>query len=82
MVKSVYCAEWTDSLYTTEKMLCFVRISEKKTDFPLYCIKWLVFINVVESVYWRNGLIPYIQWIKFSVFMDIRTGSEFCFILH
>jgi hypothetical protein len=23
VVESVYCAEWTDSLYTTDKILCF-----------------------------------------------------------
>ena len=29
----------------------FVRISEQTATFALYCINWLVFITVVESVY-------------------------------
>ena len=31
--------------------MCFVRISEQTATFALYCIDWLVFITVVESVY-------------------------------
>ena len=31
--------------------MCFVRISEQTATFALYCIHWLVFITVVESVY-------------------------------
>jgi hypothetical protein len=30
---------------------CFVRISEQTATFVLYVINWLIFINVVESVY-------------------------------
>ena len=33
------------------EFMCFVLISEQKTTFALYCINWLVFITVVESVY-------------------------------
>ena len=29
----------------------FVRISEQRATFALYCINWLVFITVMESVY-------------------------------
>ena len=31
---------------------CFVRISEQTVTFALYVINWLVFITVVESVYY------------------------------
>jgi hypothetical protein len=31
--------------------MCFVRISEQTATFAFYCINWLVFITVVESVY-------------------------------
>ena len=31
--------------------MCFVRISEETATFALYCINWLVFITVMESVY-------------------------------
>ena len=31
--------------------MCSVRISEQTATFALYCIDWLVFITVVESVY-------------------------------
>ena len=31
--------------------MCFVRMSEQTATFALYCINWLVFITVVESVY-------------------------------
>ena len=31
--------------------MCFVRISEQTATFVLYCIKWLIFITVGESVY-------------------------------
>ena len=31
--------------------MCFVRISEQTATFALYCINWLVFMTVVESVY-------------------------------
>ena len=30
---------------------CFVRISEETATFAFYCINWLLFITVVESVY-------------------------------
>ena len=31
--------------------MCFVRISEQTATFALYCLNWLFFITVVESVY-------------------------------
>ena len=31
--------------------MCLVWISEQTATFALYCINWLVFITVVESVY-------------------------------
>ena len=30
---------------------CFVLVSEQTATFALYIINWLVFINVIESVY-------------------------------
>ena len=31
--------------------MCFVQISEQTATFALYCLNWLAFITVVESVY-------------------------------
>ena len=31
--------------------MCFVWLSEQTVTFALYCIDWLVFITVLESVY-------------------------------
>jgi hypothetical protein len=44
--------------------MCFVRISEQTATFALYCINWLVFITVVESVY-SAARTEYITQIRF-----------------
>jgi hypothetical protein len=58
-VEIVFCGEWTDSLYTTDKFHCFVRITEQRANFAFYCINWFVFITVVESDFcaeWTDSL--------------------------
>jgi hypothetical protein len=43
--------------------MCFVRILEPTATYALQIINSLVFITLVESVYARYGLIPYIKQI-------------------
>jgi hypothetical protein len=60
------------------EFMCFVWISEQTVTFALYCINWLVFITVVESVYCaiRTGSLYIILRSAHTVYLCVLCGSE------
>jgi hypothetical protein len=52
---------------------CFVRISEQTAPFALCVINWLVFTNVVESVYSAVRTDPYIKQV---MFLSLKVNIE------